>query len=142
MEGALQSFKQTLRMAITPSRLFESLNVPYFGPVDGPRYASLIELFKAMSHLNRPAVLHVYTKKGKGFTPADDNPTKFHSTGPFKINGDVEMLSSGGKSFTGAFSEAIAQLGKDDERVVAITAAMPDGTGLVKIQAEIRRQIL
>jgi len=134
MEGALQSFKQTLRMAITPSRLFESLNVPYFGPVDGHDIASLIALFKAMSHLNRPAVLHVYTKKGKGFTPADDNPTKFHSTGPFKINGDVEMLSSGGKSFTGAFSEAIAQLGKDDERVVAITAAMPDGTGLVKFR--------
>jgi 1-deoxy-D-xylulose-5-phosphate synthase len=134
MEGALESFKQTLRMAITPSRLFESLNIPYFGPVDGHDIASLIELFKAMSHLNRPAVLHVYTKKGKGFTPADDDPTKFHSTGPFKINGDVEMLSSGGKSFTRVFSDAIVKLAADDEQVVAITAAMPDGTGLVKFR--------
>ncbi|MCE5340586.1 MAG: 1-deoxy-D-xylulose-5-phosphate synthase [Planctomycetaceae bacterium] len=134
MEGALESFKQTLRMAITPSRLFESLNVPYFGPVDGHDIASLIELFKAMSHLNRPAVLHVYTKKGKGFTPADDNPTKFHSTGPFKINGEVEIVSSGGENFTSAFSDAIVKLAKDDERVIAITAAMPDGTGLVKFR--------
>ncbi len=134
MEGALQSFKQTLRMAITPSRLFESLNVPYFGPVDGHDIASLIELFKAMSNLNRPAVLHVYTKKGKGFSPADDDPTKFHSTGPFKINGEVEIVSSGGKIFTSAFSDAIVKLAKDDERIIAITAAMPDGTGLVKFR--------
>jgi 1-deoxy-D-xylulose-5-phosphate synthase len=134
MEGALESFKQTLRMAITPSRLFESLNVPYFGPVDGHDIASLIELFKAMSNLNRPAVLHVYTKKGKGFSPADDDPTKFHSTGPFKINGEVEIASSGGKSFTSVFSDVIVKLAKKDDRVVAITAAMPDGTGLVKFR--------
>jgi 1-deoxy-D-xylulose-5-phosphate synthase len=136
VEGALESFKQTLRMAITPSRLFESLNIPYFGPVDGHDIASLIQLFTAMSHLNRPAVLHVYTKKGKGFTPADDNPTKFHSTGPFKINGEIQILSTGGKSFTSVFSDSIVKLAKDDERVIAITAAMPDGTGLMKFRRQ------
>jgi len=136
VEGALESFKQTLRMAITPSRLFESLNIPYFGPVDGHDIASLIQLFTAMSHLNRPAVLHVYTKKGKGFTPADDNPTKFHSTGPFKINGEIEIPSSCGKSFTSIFSDVIVKLAKDDERVIAITAAMPDGTGLMKFRRQ------
>lgn len=134
MEDALESFKQTLRMAITPSRLFESLNIPYFGPVDGHDIPSLIELFKAMGHLNRPAVLHVYTKKGKGFTPADDDPTKFHSTGPFKINGEIEIESSGKRSFTNVFSEEIVKLGKESEKVIAITAAMPDGTGLVKFR--------
>ena len=134
MEGALESFKQTLRMAITPSRLFESLNIPYFGPVDGHDTASLIELFKAVSHLNRPAVLHVYTKKGKGFSPADINPTKFHSTGPFKINGDVEIEKTVGKSFTSSFSDAIVKLAGKDDRIVAITAAMPDGTGLMKFR--------
>lgn len=131
MEGALESFKQTLRMAITPSRLFESLNIPYFGPVDGHDIGSLIELFKAMSHLDRPAVLHVYTKKGKGFLPADDNPTKFHSTGPFKINGEIEIATKAGRSFTNIFSDAIVNLAAQDEKVIAITAAMPDGTGLV-----------
>jgi 1-deoxy-D-xylulose-5-phosphate synthase len=136
MEGALESFKQTLRMAITPSRLFESLNIPYFGPVDGHDVSSLIQLFTAMSHLNRPAVLHVYTKKGKGFSPADDDPTRFHSTGPFTINGEgeIEIASSGGKSFTSVFSDAIVKLGKDDDKIIAITAAMPDGTGLVKFR--------
>ncbi|MEN6383811.1 MAG: 1-deoxy-D-xylulose-5-phosphate synthase [Phycisphaerales bacterium] len=134
MEGAIESFKQTLRMAITPSRLFESLNIPYFGPVDGHDISSLIQLFTAMSHLNRPAVLHVYTKKGKGFTPADDDPKRFHSTGPFKINGEIEIVTSGGKSFTSVFSDAIAKIAERDDKVVALTAAMPDGTGLVKFK--------
>ena len=73
MEDAIESFKRTLRMAITPNRLFESLNIPYFGPVDGHDIASLIQIFTAMSHLPRPAVLHVYTKKGKGFTIIEIN---------------------------------------------------------------------
>jgi len=139
MEGALESFKQTLRMAITRSRLFESLNIPYFGPVDGHDIASLIELFKAISHLDRPAILHVYTKKGKGYTPADNDPTKFHSTGPFRINGeDEEEQQSAGKSFTGVFSDAIVKLAKEDDKIIAITAAMPDGTGLVKFREEFK----
>ncbi|HBG27572.1 MAG: 1-deoxy-D-xylulose-5-phosphate synthase [Planctomycetes bacterium GWF2_41_51] len=134
VEGALESFKQTLRMAITPSRLFESLNIPYFGPVDGHDIGSLIELFKAMGHLSSPAVLHVYTKKGKGYTPAKEDPTKFHSTGPFKINGEIEIESTGKKSFTDVFSDSIVKLAKKDDRVIAITAAMPDGTGLVNFR--------
>ena len=89
MEDALKNFKKTLRMSISPSRLFESLNIPYFGPVDGHDIGSLIDLFKAISELDRPALLHVYTKKGKGFSPANDNPRKYHSTGPFDINGET-----------------------------------------------------
>lgn len=131
VEGALESFKQTLRMAITPSRLFESLNIPYFGPVDGHDIGSLIQLFKAMNHLNSPAVLHVYTKKGKGYTPAKEDPTRFHSTGPFKINGELESESAGKRSFTKVFSDTIVKLAKENERIIAITAAMPDGTGLI-----------
>jgi 1-deoxy-D-xylulose-5-phosphate synthase len=131
MEGALRSFKKTLRMAISPSRLFESLNVPYFGPVDGHDIGSLIELFKAMAELDRPAILHIYTKKGKGFTPADNDPRKFHSTGPFKINGQQPKTE---KTFTNAFGDILVELGKNDERIIAITAAMPDGTGLVKFR--------
>ena len=134
MEGAIHNFTQTLRMAITRSRLFESLNIPYFGPVDGHDIGSLIQLFKAMSELNRPAILHVYTKKGKGFTPADDNPRKFHSTGPFKINGDETSTVKGARTFTDAFSDAILELAENDERIVVITAAMSDGTGLEKFR--------
>jgi 1-deoxy-D-xylulose-5-phosphate synthase len=135
MEGALENFKKTLRMAISPSRLFESLNIPYFGPVDGYDIQSLIELFKALKELDRPAILHVYTKKGKGFTPADDNPQKYHSTGPFEINGESNgSITPGKQSFTGAFGDALAELGSRDEKIIAITAAMADGTGLNKFR--------
>lgn len=135
MEGALENFKKTLRMAITPSRLFESLNIPYFGPVDGHDIQSLIQLFRGLKELNRPAILHVYTKKGKGFTPADNNPRKYHSTGPFELNGESGVsISPGAKSYTEAFGDALAQVGARDEKVIAITAAMPDGTGLDKFR--------
>ncbi len=134
MEEALENFKKTLRMAITPSRLFESLNIPYFGPVDGHDIGSLIQLFGAISHLGRPAILHVYTKKGKGFTPAGEDPCKFHSTGPFELNGKVTTFEEKGRTFTEAFADALVALAHKDDRIVAITAAMPDGTGLVKFR--------
>ncbi|HIJ71075.1 MAG TPA: 1-deoxy-D-xylulose-5-phosphate synthase [Planctomycetes bacterium] len=135
MDEALENFKKTLRMAITPSRLFESLNIPYFGPVDGHDIGSLIQLFGAISNLGRPAILHVYTKKGKGFTPAGEDPRKFHSTGPFvERNGEIATLPKNGRSFTEAFADALVALADRDDRVVAITAAMPDGTGLTKFR--------
>jgi 1-deoxy-D-xylulose-5-phosphate synthase len=135
VEGALENFKKTLRMAISPSRLFESLNIPYFGPVDGHDIQSMIRLFTALKDLDRPVILHVYTKKGKGFTPADDNPRKYHSTGPFELNGESGVNTASGKrSFTEAFGDAIASLGARDNKVIAITAAMPDGTGLNKFR--------
>lgn len=130
MEDALENFKKALRMAVPPGRLFESLNIPYFGPVDGHDIGSLIELFKALSELDRPAILHAYTKKGKGFTPAGEDPAKFHSTGPFEINGNELSKAKGQRTFTSAFSNALVSLAEKDERIVAITAAMTDGTGL------------
>jgi len=134
VDGALENVKKSLRMAISPSRLFESLNIPYFGPVDGHDIGSLIEIFRAMGQLNRPCLLHVYTKKGKGFLPADDDPRKYHSTGPFAINGTSASHTKGGRTFTDAFSDGLVALAKEDERIVAITAAMPDGTGLVEFR--------
>ena len=134
MEEAVENFKRTLRMANTPSRLFESMNIPYFGPVDGHDIGSMIELFEALSHLHTPAILHVYTRKGKGYDPADENPCKYHSTGPFEVNGESEEAAATKRSFTTAFGDAITELGEQDDRVVAITAAMPDGTGLIKFR--------
>ncbi len=140
VDNALENFKRTLRMAISPSRLFESLEIPYFGPVDGHDIGSLIQLFRALSELDTPAMLHVYTKKGKGFDPADDNPRKFHSTGPFEIEAADSEPVSNGMSFTDCFSEAVAELAEEDEDLVAITAAMPDGTGLVKFREKFRER--
>jgi 1-deoxy-D-xylulose-5-phosphate synthase len=134
VDHALENFKRTLRMAISPSRLFESLEIPYFGPVDGHDIGALIQLFRALSELDTPAMLHVYTKKGKGFEPADDNPRKFHSTGPFEIKSADSEPVKNGVSFTDCFSEAVVDLAEKDENITAITAAMPDGTGLVKFR--------
>lgn len=136
MEEALDNVKKTLRMANSPSRLFESLNIPYFGPVDGHDIPSLIQLFKALGELNTPAILHVYTRKGKGYSPADDNPCKYHSTGPFEVNGASDEPQKEDDSFTAVFGKALAELGQTNNRVTAITAAMPDGTGLVDFRQQ------
>jgi len=147
-EETLERIKRSIRMVLPASQMFESLHIPYFGPVAGHDIDSLIELFEAMGHLNHPAILHVYTKKGKGFHPADQGPSKFHSTGPFKINGDrVEwepVMQKDGKmgtwktagpsrqSFTSTFGKHLMELAGSDEKIVAITSAMCDGTGLME----------
>ncbi len=130
MDGAVERIKKSLRMSISPSHLFEALNIPYFGPVDGHDLGELIETFKAMKDMPHPALLHVYTKKGMGFTPADSDPSRFHSTGPFEVNGDEVETQPHKRTFTDAFGEAIVELARRNDKVVAITAAMADGTGL------------
>jgi 1-deoxy-D-xylulose-5-phosphate synthase len=134
VDEALEKIKKSIRMALLPSQLFESLNIPYFGPVDGHDTESLIKLFKVLSQVEHPVLLHVYTKKGKGFNPADQGPAQFHSTGPFKINGDNTVESTAvdhRPNFTDAFGEALTALAGQDDRIVAITSAMCDGTGLM-----------
>jgi len=134
VEETIERVKKSIRMALPQSQLFESLNIPYFGPVDGHDLEGLIRLFKALGQINHPVLLHVYTKKGKGFNPADKGPTRFHSTGPFKINGDntVDDCAVGNQSpgYTEAFGESLTALAEQDNRIVAITSAMCDGTGL------------
>ncbi len=133
VEETLERIKKTIRMALPQSQLFESLNIPYFGPVDGHDIESLVRLFKALGQIDHPVLLHVYTRKGKGFNPADKGPTRFHSTGPFKINGDNSVECAVGEqhpNYTEAFGESLTALAEKDERIVAITSAMCDGTGL------------
>ena len=136
VEEAIERIKKGIRMALPASQMFESLNIPYFGPVDGHDIGSLIKLFQALAQMNHPAILHVYTKKGKGFEPADQGPSKFHSTGPFKMNGDAvePATDSSRRSFTSVLGEHLTELAQKDDRIVAITSAMCDGTGLVEFR--------
>ncbi len=136
VEETIERIKKSIRMALPQSQLFESLNVPYFGPVDGHDIEALTQLFQALSHVDHPVLLHVHTKKGKGFHPADKGPAKFHSTGPFKINGDtVESTAvKHRQSFTESFGESLTALAGQDDRIVAITSAMCDGTGLMEFR--------
>ena len=133
-DQTLERIKRSIRMVLPASQMFESLHIPYFGPVAGHDIGSLVELFEAMNHLNHPAILHVYTTKGKGFHPADQGPSKFHSTGPFKINGDRVEKTVGpkGPSFTDTFGEHLTELAQNDDKIIAITSAMCDGTGLME----------
>jgi 1-deoxy-D-xylulose-5-phosphate synthase len=135
VEEAIERIKKSIRMVLPASQMFESLNIPYFGPVDGHDIESLVQLFKALSHFHHPAILHVYTKKGKGFAPADDDPRRFHSTGPFRANGDAVETPAGARcSFTDAFGRHLTELAEKDRKIVAITSAMCDGTGLSEFQ--------
>ena len=132
VEEIIEKMKKTIRMTLPASQMFESLNIPYFGPVDGHDIASLIKIFKALSQLKHPAILHVYTRKGKGFAPAEEDKPRFHSTGPFRMNGETAESGSNPpkRSFTDAFGEQIVSLAQKNNRIVAITAAMCDGVGL------------
>ncbi|MBN1806401.1 MAG: 1-deoxy-D-xylulose-5-phosphate synthase [Sedimentisphaerales bacterium] len=134
VDDAIERIKKSIRMALPASQMFESLNIPYFGPVDGHDIGSLIKLFQALAEVNNPVILHAYTKKGKGFEPADQGPSKFHSTGPFKMNGDSIKSPSdlSRRSFTGVLGEHLSEMAQKDKRIIAITSAMCDGTGLVE----------
>jgi 1-deoxy-D-xylulose-5-phosphate synthase len=143
VDEAIERIKKSIRMVLPASQMFESLNIPYFGPVDGHDIGSLIRLFRALAALNHPAILHVYTTKGKGFWPANSHPSRFHSTGPFEINGDtIESVPASvfdrrrgdRQSFTNVLGEHLTELAQKDPRIVAITSAMCDGTGLVEFR--------
>ncbi|MHC4790136.1 MAG: 1-deoxy-D-xylulose-5-phosphate synthase [Planctomycetota bacterium] len=136
VEEVIEKAKKSIRMVLPASQMFESLNIPYFGPVDGHDIDSLIQLFRALNHLDHPVILHVYTKKGKGFIPAENQRSKFHSTGPFKIAGDkVEPeTDKTGLSFTNALGKHLTELAEKNSKIVAITSAMCDGTGLVEFR--------
>ena len=134
VEEAIERIKKSIRMVLPASQMFESLNIPYFGPVDGHDISSLIQLFRALAQLKHPAILHVYTKKGKGFGPAEQELSRFHSTGPFKISDSGASVDSGRKSFTDVFGEHLVELAEKDNSIVAITSAMSDGTGLMEFR--------
>jgi len=142
VDEAVERIKKGIRMVLPASQMFESLNIPYFGPVDGHDIGPLMQLFKALADLEHPAILHVYTKKGKGFHPAGSQPSKFHSTGPFKINNHkngecVEVQTppdNGRQSFTNVFGKHLTELAEKDQTILAISSAMCDGTGLVEFR--------
>ncbi len=125
-----------LKVIFFPGMLFEELGFGYLGPVDGHNLFELIELFKKVRDINTPVVVHVITKKGKGYLPAETNPTKFHSASQFNpITGEPDVKSTA-RSYTSVFSETIVTLARQNHRIVAVTAAMCEGTGLEEFRKE------
>ena len=125
--------KESFKSFITPGMLFEAFNFEYFGPINGHNLNHLIDILNNIKCLNEPVLLHVSTKKGKGYLPAEKNPVYFHGVGCFNADtGESVNKEYSLPTYTQVFGETILEMAKKDERIVAVTAAMPEGTGLVK----------
>ncbi len=125
--------EESFKTFITPGMLFEAFNFEYFGPINGHRLNHLIDILNNIKYLNEPVLLHIMTKKGKGYAPAEKNPVYFHGVSCFEVeSGHCIDSPQSIPSYTKVFGETMIQLAREDERIVAVTAAMPEGTGLKK----------
>jgi len=118
------------KVLLFPGMLFEEMGFAYLGPVNGHDVFGLIEILSKVKQINGPLLLHVITKKGKGYAPAENEPTKFHGVGRFDVATGEPESSGQIASYTQVFGQTMVKMGRRDERVVAITAAMAEGTGL------------
>lgn len=121
--------KKSIKQLIIPKMFFEDIGFKYLGPVDGHNIEDLEYLFSRAKELDEPVLIHVLTKKGKGYKPAEENPDKFHSTSAFNIE-TGKPLKEKKKDYSKAFGEKLVSIAEKNKNVVAITAAMKDGTGL------------
>ena len=121
--------KKSIKQLIIPKMFFEDIGFKYLGPVDGHNIEDLEYLLSRAKELNEPVLIHVITKKGKGYKPAEENPDKFHSTSAFNIE-TGKPLKEKKKDYSKAFGEKLIEISEKNKNVVAITAAMKDGTGL------------
>jgi len=127
-----------IKSVVTPGMLFEALGFRYFGPVNGHNIKKLVELFEHIKPLNGPILVHTLSEKGKGYKPAEDDAPKFHGVAPFdKVTGQTVKKSEGSPSYTEIFGKSLLKIAKENPKVVGITAAMPDGTGLKYLQSEL-----
>jgi 1-deoxy-D-xylulose-5-phosphate synthase len=128
---AIDRVKKSIKYLMMPGSVFEHMGFKYFGPVDGHDLPGLLEVLTSVKVEKGPVLIHVITKKGKGYKPAEDNPNKFHGTGPFDIATGKKIVDpKAPPTYTDVFSKTLLQLAAKDKSIVAITAAMPDGTGL------------
>jgi 1-deoxy-D-xylulose-5-phosphate synthase len=125
--------EESLKAFTTPGILFEAFNFEYFGPINGHKLNHLINILNNIKYLKEPVLLHVTTQKGKGYAPAEENPVYFHGCGCFEVEtGNCIDPESAIPSYTEIFGQTMIRLAQKDERIVAVTAAMPEGTGLAK----------
>lgn len=123
--------KDGVKAAITPGGLFEEMGFSYIGPMDGHNIEAMQSVFRQICNIDGPVLVHVRTKKGRGYMPAEDEPDKFHGISKFnKATGEPVKNPAAPPSYTEIFSRTMLELGYEDHSVVAITAAMPSGTGL------------
>ena len=126
--------KESMKALLVPGMLFEELGFAYIGVVDGHDMHALRESVRQAIDTRRPVVVHVKTVKGKGYEPAEAHPDAFHGTGPFHLGNGARKAAAVGTTFTEAFGQALVRLAETDPRIVAVTAAMTQGTGLEEFE--------
>lgn len=134
LEG-LRRFKGGLLHLILPGMFFEELGFEYHGPIDGHDLRALTDILTHAKHLAGPLLIHVVTQKGKGYGPAENDSTRYHGIGAFDIESGEPVSASSRLSYTAAFGRSLVELAREDERIVAVTAAMSQGTGLEEFSA-------
>lgn len=122
--------EESFKTFVTPGMLFEAFNFDYFGPINGHNLDHLIDILNNIKNLEEPVLLHVTTRKGKGYPPAEKNPVYFHGIGCFEIATGNSVKHCTNPTYTQVFGETMRQLAEKDKRIMAVTAAMPEGTGL------------
>lgn len=130
----LKRVKSSMKQLIVPGMLFEDMGITYLGPVDGHDITAMEKAIKEAKNIKHTVIIHVCTKKGKGYAPAERHPARFHGTGPFEIETGLPKENTGKASYTDVFSTVMIKLAARNDEVVAITAAMPDGTGLKRFR--------
>lgn len=129
----IERFKNSFKYLVISGMLFEQMGFTYMGPIDGHNLLALIDVMKRVIMMEGPVLIHVVTKKGKGYDFAEQNPELFHGVPPFDIQSG-EVMSRKEVTFSQAFGQHLVEMAERDPRVVAITAAMPEGTGLVEFK--------
>lgn len=136
MFKAADKLKDSLKYLLVPGVLFEEFGFKYYGPINGHDLPALMTVLENVKGINRPVLIHVETKKGKGYAPAEKNPDLFHGVSPFHIQTGELKKKSTVPTYTSVFGKTLAELGAQDDRIVGITAAMGKGTGINVFQEQ------
>ncbi len=126
----LEKTKDSIKYALLPTVMFEQLGIKYIGPIDGHNISGLINVFDRVKKFNKPVLIHVLTIKGKGYAKAEKYPSKYHGIGPFDVATGVPFLKKSGETYSEVFGRVLCGLSAKNKKIVAVTAAMPLGTGL------------
>ena len=126
----LKKTKSGIKQLVIPGMLFENMGITYLGPVDGHNIEKLVRVINEAKRPNHPVLIHVITQKGKGYAPAERHPSKFHGIAPFDIETGAVLKKKEKMTYTDVFARKLVDLAAENDKIVAITAAMPEGTGL------------
>ena len=132
----LKTTKDSIKKMVVPGMFFEDMGITYLGPVDGHDVKKLRKALESAKRVDHAVLVHVKTVKGKGYLPAEKNPAMFHGVGSFDVKTGLPVKQKTGPEYSDIFSETLCELAKEDKSIVAVTAAMPDGTGLSRFSVE------